>query len=179
MVASASLCLALPGCGAREDPADRAADSTLPPPPRPGEPAPEIAGEDMDGKPFTLSEYRGKVVLVDFWGFWCAHCIRWIPHEKAMVRQFEGRPFVLLGVNTDRSRTEAQKYIFDSAINWRSWWDGSDSGPISTAWRVAGFPTFYLIDHRGVVQLRAYQITPEVYELIQRLVRDAEAAPAQ
>ena len=37
---------------------------------KPGQPAPEIAGEDIDGKPFKLSDYRGKVVLLDFWGHW-------------------------------------------------------------------------------------------------------------
>src|SRR5438105_9037394 len=100
VVTCACIWLALPGCGGRNEISDGAAESAIAKAPRPGEPAPEIKGEDMDGKPLKLSDYRGKVVLLDFWGFWCAYCLRYIPHEKDLVRQYEGRPFVLLGVNT-------------------------------------------------------------------------------
>src|SRR4051794_25948885 len=61
--------------------------------------AQEIEGEDLDGKFFKLSEYKGKVVLLDFWGMWCGPCVAFLPHGKKVVEEFKGRPFVALGVN--------------------------------------------------------------------------------
>ena len=66
-----------------------------------GKPAPEIKGVDIHGKPLALSDYRGKVVALVFWGTWCGPCMREIPREKALVDRMKGRPFAMLGVNTD------------------------------------------------------------------------------
>src|SRR5881397_2162529 len=98
--------LTLASCGKQ---GESESNSTAAAVPRVGQPAPEIEGEDIDGNRMKLSDFRGKVVVLDFWGFWCSYCVRWIPHEKAMVERLKGRPFVLLGVNSDRNRVEAQK----------------------------------------------------------------------
>ena len=58
-----------------------------------GKVAPDIDGEDIDGKPMKLSQYRGKVVVLVFWGTWCGPCMSLIPHEKALVERLRGRPF--------------------------------------------------------------------------------------
>ena len=63
--------------------------------------APDIEGDDFDGTRFKLSDYRGKVVAVSFWASWCKPCRELIPHERAIVERFQGRNFVLLGVNID------------------------------------------------------------------------------
>src|SRR5438477_7883977 len=68
-----------------------------------GKPAPSLEGADVDGKFLGLSDFRGKVVAVDFWATWCGPCRRMIPHEKELVKRMQGRPFVLLGVSDDRS----------------------------------------------------------------------------
>ena len=69
-----------------------------------GRVAPEIERQDIDGKPMKLSEYRGKVVVLCFWGTWCGPCMAMVPLEKALVERLKGRPFALLGINSD-SRT--------------------------------------------------------------------------
>src|ERR1700722_4662612 len=93
VVISAAFCL-LCGCESNS----RKAKSAMP---AVGQLAPEIDGEDLDGKNFKLSEYKGKVVLLDFWGMWCPPCRAFLPHGKQIVQQYKGRPFVALGVNTD------------------------------------------------------------------------------
>src|SRR5436190_22436064 len=62
-----------------------------------GAKAPEIKGEDVYGKTVTLSQFHGKVVLIDFWATWCKPCVAAIPHERDLHRQFDGRAFAIPG----------------------------------------------------------------------------------
>ncbi len=76
------------------------------------------------------------------------------PHERSLVKQLEGKPFVLLGVNSD-PRNHLRDVIKKEKMTWRSWWDGgSTSGPIATAWAVEGWPTLVLVDGKGMIRQR-------------------------
>lgn len=173
------LCLLVAGCGAPTEskPAPSTAGRIRNPAlaPKVDREVPEIDAEDIGGARFKLSDFRGKVVVLDFWGFWCPHCVRLIPHEKLLVERMKDRPFVLLGVNSDANRAETEKYIFELGINWRSWWDGSQDGPIARTWQPAGFPMLYVIDHRGILRHQSYLLDKETETWIERLVREAEA----
>jgi len=75
------------------------------------------------------------------------------PHERSLVSKMSGKPFVLLGVNSDRDREALKKTLVDEKLTWRSFWNGgSTGGPISSAWGVTGWPTLFLIDHKGVIR---------------------------
>jgi hypothetical protein len=78
-----------------------------------------------------------------------------VPHERSLVKRLEGKPFALLGINSDKNRQELQKIIAKEAITWRSWWDGgSTQGPIATKWNIHGWPTLYLLDGKGVIRYK-------------------------
>jgi hypothetical protein len=91
------------------------------------------------------------------------------------VQKYQGRPFVLLGVNEDENRGDLQKAEKQYHLNWRSWWDGQ--GFILREWRVEGLPTFVLIDHKGIVRWRSPDSLDlkEMEALIERLVKQAES----
>src|SRR5207247_2477894 len=75
------------------------------------------------------------------------------PHERSLVKRLENKPFALLGINSDRDREALKKTMEEEKITWRSWWDGgSTQGPIATAWNVRGWPTIYVLDHKGVIR---------------------------
>lgn len=76
-----------------------------------------------------------------------------IPHEKALVKRLEGRPFALLGVNSDPA-DKIKKMCEDEGITWRSAVEGSTSGPIPKKWNVTGWPTIYVIDAKGVIRYK-------------------------
>lgn len=75
-----------------------------------------------------------------------------LPHERSLVERLKNEPFALLGINTDSDKDEYNKKAKEYKVTWRSAWEGSKSGPISTKWGIEGFPTLYLIDHKGVIQ---------------------------
>jgi hypothetical protein len=78
-----------------------------------------------------------------------------VPYERSLVKRLEGKPFVLLGINSDRNRQALQKVVTKESISWRSWWDGgSVQGPIATKWNVMAWPTLYLLDGQGVIRYK-------------------------
>ena len=80
-------------------------------------------------------------------------------HERSLVKRLEGKPFALLGVNSDADRAKLKKTLEEQNITWRSWWDGgSTNGPIASQWNVHAWPTVYVIDHRGNMGPAGYRL---------------------
>jgi thiol-disulfide isomerase/thioredoxin len=140
-----------------------------------GKVAPDIAGEDLDGKPMKLSDYRGKVVLLDFWATWCGPCMRLVPSNRELVEGYKDRPFALVGVNADEDVTDRDAAVKRFRVNWRSFKNAAGDGPqVTDLWNVQGFPTLYLIDHTGVIR-KVWQELPDV-EALAKEVADLVAA---
>src|SRR5215471_18997088 len=100
------------------------------------------------------------------------------PHERSLVKRMEGKPFALIGVNSDRDKDQLKAVLKEENITWRSFWNGgSTGGPISTEWNVHGWPTLYLIDANGVIRHKYLGSPGEkvLDEAIDALVKDAEA----
>jgi thiol-disulfide isomerase/thioredoxin len=117
-----------------------------------GKPAPEITGEALDGKPIKLSDYRGMVVVLNFWGDWCGPSRGMYPYERSLLKRMDGKPFVMLGVNSDPDMDKLKQRISLEKITWKSWWDGGKNGPIANRFGVSDWPTVYVLDHRGIIQ---------------------------
>jgi hypothetical protein len=78
------------------------------------------------------------------------------PHERSLVKRLEGKPFALIGVNSDVDKSELKKVMKEEGITWRSFWNGSNGtgGPISKAWNVHGWPTIYVLNEKGVIRAK-------------------------
>jgi peroxiredoxin len=144
-----------------------------------GRPAPDIQGEDLDGKRFNLSDYRGKVVVVVFWADSSAACREAYALERRLVQRRDGQPFVLLGVNRDQDREHAKQVARDEHLTWRSWWDGDpQSGVIGKIWLIKQLPTIFVLDARGIVRFKTEGAPPEaeldrtINELLQDVPRE-------
>ena len=139
--------------------------------------APDIEGDDLDGKPFKLSDQLGKVVLLDFWGDWSGASRAMYAGHQQWVQQWQDRPFVLVGVNGDPDKERLKQRIAAVGINWRSFWNGPGGrrGPISAAWHVRGWPTLYVIDHEGTIRHKSHG-GPGVEQALQKWIDIAEQA---
>jgi thiol-disulfide isomerase/thioredoxin len=121
-----------------------------------GKVAPDAQGEDLAGRKFKLSDYRGKVVLLNFWASWCGPCMQMVPHELALAQKMKGKPFAVVGVNGDEERARARQAVEKEKMTWRSFWSKEGAnGPIPMAWNVRGWPTVYVLDHKGVIRMKS------------------------
>ena len=122
-----------------------------------GHEAPEIDGPDLEGRSMALSEFRGKVVVLEFWGQWCSVSQDTASHEHSLVESMRGKPVILLGVNSDSPEVAAADGHM--RIGERSWRDGGEvsGGRIAHRWNVRALPTTYIIDHRGIIR---YKVGP-------------------
>ncbi len=78
-----------------------------------------------------------------------------LPQERSLVRQLAGKPFTLLGINSDKDRSVLRKVLEQQQITWPNIYDGSGaSAKIAKDWNVSAWPTVYLIDHEGVIRYR-------------------------
>jgi peroxiredoxin len=139
-----------------------------------GKVAPEIDAEDLDGKRLKLSDYRGKVVMLVWWATWCGPCMEIVGHERSLLESLKGKPFVVVGVNSDVDRETARTSATNKAMTWRSWWDGGSAilGPISRKWCIRGFPTIYVLDGEGTIRYKGHHdkfMDKAVQKLLQEL----------
>src|SRR5271154_6010674 len=99
------------------------------------------------------------------------------PHERSLVKKLEGKPFTIVGINSDQDRDKTKLVITKEEMTWRSFWNGgSTAGPISKKWNVHGWPTLYVLDDKGVIRHK-YLGSPGdkvLDEVIEELVKEAE-----
>lgn len=119
-----------------------------------GKVAPEVEGKDHESKPFALSDYRGKVVVLTFSANWCGPCVGMYPEERELVKTHEGDPFALVSVNSDAELGTLKESIASGEITWRCWWDGGMDGPITTRWGVIAIPAVFVLDQSGTIRFK-------------------------
>ena len=127
---------------------------------RVGDIAPEIKAEDAQGEKLELSKFKGKVVLLSFWASWCGPCKELLPYEKQLFKKFEGKPFVLLGVNSDIEKNAFIKVQQQYNIPWPSFWDGN--GSINREWEIEFLPLLVLVDEKGVIRFNSKSVMDNI-----------------
>jgi peroxiredoxin len=135
-----------------------------------GKEAPAIEGEDLDGRPMKLSDYRGKVAVLVFWGTWCGPCMAMVPDERKLVERMAGKPFALIGINSDSDPAKLQAVVAKEKITWPCFRDGNAPGPIAKAWNVQSWPTVYVLDRQGVIRYRNVR-GQDLAEAVDKLLR--------
>ena len=111
----------------------------------------DFSATDLDGKPISLQDYRGKVVLLDFWGVWCGFCIDEMPNLKKIYDTYKDQGFDIIGVSLDGEEAELQDYIKENDIQWRQIYSGErwKDDPLAQQFKITGVPAQWLIDRDG------------------------------
>jgi len=97
-------------------------------------------------------------------------------HERSLVKRLQGKPFALIGVNSDTDRNALKEVLVKENITWRSFWNGgSTNGPISQAWKVSGWPSIWVIDAKGVIRARNVR-GAKMDEVVDKLLAEMESS---
>jgi thiol-disulfide isomerase/thioredoxin len=139
-----------------------------------GQAAEDFKTTDLNGMPQSLSDYRGKVVLLDFWYRGCGWCIRAMPALKNVADHYQGKPVILLGMNTDQDVADAKFVEEKMGLNYTN----LKAGELPKKFKVSGFPTMILIDQQGTVRYIhcgwSATLEQDLIEKIDRLLAEAK-----
>ena len=114
--------------------------------------APSFSLEDRGGRKVSLSDFRDRVVLLDFWATWCAPCRASMPRVERLHQRFGSRGLQVIGVNIEGKSDEVLEYIDDGGYSFLFLFDGGNwRSNISRAYGVTSIPRSYLIDRHGQI----------------------------
>jgi len=119
---------------------------------QPGMAAPDFTQNDKDGNPIKLSDFKGKVVLVDFWASWCGPCRRANPTVVAMYKKYNNKGFTVFGVSMDNNREKWLAAIEADGLTWSqvSTLEGW-ANPVGKLYGVNSIPHAVLINRDGTI----------------------------
>jgi len=115
-----------------------------------GAPPIPISARDLNGKTVSLSDYKGKVLLLDFWATWCGPCIEEMPHLKASYKKYRAQGFEIVGVSFDMKRAELEAFVKKHGVRWpQIFHDKNWKQPINLEYKVRAIPMTILIGRDG------------------------------
>jgi len=135
--------------------------------------APDAVSHDLAGKQVKLSDYRGKVVVLDIWATWCGPCRAMIPHEREMVEKLKDKPFALISISADDKKETLVNFLQKESMPWVHWWEGHTGKGMLNDWNVQFYPTIYVIDAKGVIRHKNIR-GPALEEAVQKLLSETK-----
>lgn len=110
--------------------------------------APDFTLEDMDGNKVSLSDYKGKIVFLNFWATWCPFCVREMPDLEKVHQEFsKGNDAVMLTINSGEKLEKAKKFMDDKKLTLPVLMDYTNE--VGGIYGVSGIPVTYVIDRDG------------------------------
>jgi len=152
-------------------------------PPELPRPAPTFVVETLDGKDVAAVEFKGKVVLVDFWATWCKPCEKIMPQVQKLYDKYRDSGFTVAGISIDEGEDRAakvEKFMSKLDVSYPVYLDAKDT-PAWFAYKVKAVPAMYLIDGEGqiVAQWRG-SVDHEQLEIeVAKLVEGAQSTEGQ
>jgi peroxiredoxin len=118
------------------------------------EPAPAFSLPDRTGRTVSLDEFKGQVVLINFWASWCGPCRQEMPLLEELHQRYASLGFTLLGINVEEDSALADNFLQSMPVNFPILFDQTNS--VSKAYDVIAMPTTVILDREGLVRFVHY-----------------------
>jgi len=113
---------------------------------------PDFSEKDVNGKPLSVANYKGKVVLIDFWATWCGPCVGELPNVLATYGKYHDKGFEIIGISLDQDKSKLISFIKDKNIAWQQFFDGQGwQNKLAAKYGVQSIPATYLLDGEGKI----------------------------
>jgi thiol-disulfide isomerase/thioredoxin len=141
--------------------------------------AADFAAPDLFGNAVSLSDYRGKVVLLDFWATWCGPCVSELPNVKYIYEKYKDAGLAVIGISLDANRNDLEYFVRIADIEWPQIFDGKGwENDLSRLYNIYSIPTTILLDRNGVIRYMNLRGHDELEHAVRDLLAPAADSPA-
>jgi len=144
-----------------------------------GQQAPVFSIKDQQGRLVKLSDYRGKVVFLNFWATWCQPCVQEMPEMETLYHAFKDRKFQMLAVSVDNDWSEVNDFYKERNLTLPAFLDPGHQ--VANLYKVPRFPETFLIDANGYVVKHTWVehwADPRIMAKVEDLIRQADTDQA-
>ncbi len=133
---------------------------------------PDFSETDLNGKPLSIANYKGKAVLIDFWATWCGPCIGELPNVKKAYDKYHSKGFEIIGISLDSDKGKLTSFIEKEHMTWPQYFDGKGwQSKLGQQYGVNSIPATYLLDGEGRIvakDLRGPALEKELSKLLDK-----------
>lgn len=130
---------------------------------------PEVTGKRLDGRQERLSDYQGRIVLLDFWATWCGPCVADFPKVRELVAKLPADRFAVVSISGDEELGTVTRFIEDKAMPWTNWHAGRGSD-LERLLGIEGYPSYVLVGEGGKILAHLPSLIPPFASLIEKAV---------
>lgn len=113
---------------------------------------PDFNEKDVAGKPLSIANYKGKVVLIDFWATWCGPCVKELPNVLKAYEKHHANGFEIIGISLDKDKEKLESFTKEKNMPWQQFFDGQFwNNKLAVKYGVNSIPATYLLDGEGKI----------------------------
>lgn len=132
--------------------------------------APEFTLKNLDNREVSLKDFRGKWVILDFWGSWCPWCIKGFPELKEAYQKYSGK-LEIIGIDCRESEEDWKAGVKKYELPWVNLYNPEDS-KLTEEYAVPGYPTKVIIDPQGYIKNITIGHNPEFFNILSKLIEE-------
>lgn len=136
-----------------------------------GKPAPNFKLQSLDGQSISLSDFRGKPVLINFWATWCGPCRIEMPYLQQIYEEWHGKGMVVLTINIGESSSQIKEFMQSQGLSLPVLLD--KGGSVAQKYNILGIPTTFFLDKDGVIQdkiIGAFQNKAQIEKRLDKIL---------
>ncbi len=113
---------------------------------------PDFEVQDIDGKPLSIGNYKGKIVMLDFWATWCGPCVHELPNVVSVYGKYHDKGFEIIGISLDQDKEKLTSFLKEKNVTWAQYFDGQGwQNKLASKYGITSIPSTFLLDKEGKI----------------------------